>query len=86
MDDEHAAWREALAIRVAKLKIDRFDILQLDAAISEHQFVSPDHRKALLVAVRAIETEIQRIESEIVLDDILSGDFTLEDGTIKAKS
>lgn len=79
-------WREALESRIRALKTDRQHILQLDWKLSSQQQVSEQDREAFNTAVRTINSEIARIELELIIDDILSGDFELMDsGTIIKK-
>lgn len=66
-------WREGIELEIIRLKQRRNMILELDSHLAYNDLVSKEHRDALSIAIRVLDREIERLLSELIIDDLLSG-------------
>lgn len=85
MNNDKDPWREAILIEIKRLQIERMKILTLDAKLAYNDLISGEDRLAMMSAIRIIDSDINRLQTELVLDDLLSGDFELIEGKIVKK-
>ncbi len=53
-------------------------ILTLDYKLSNHELVSGEDRLAMMSAIRIIDNDIMRLQGELILDDLLSGEIDFD--------
>ena len=82
MDD----WKQQTLDRINKLKKDKDHIRELDSRLAYQELVAPHERECFYLVMQIINEEIERLKFELILDEMLSSDLSLEEFMEKYKN
>lgn len=72
-------WKQVAMTKLKKLEQDRAHIRDLDARLAFQNLVSDADREIFQQAIDSINREIEAIKYELILDEMLQSDLSLDE-------